>query len=45
MPLSALVPPATDPTPIFEHFRGNFEYAVPAEIPVPILLLLPLFAH
>src|SRR5262245_51682033 len=24
MPLSALEPPRTDPTPIFEHFRGNY---------------------
>jgi O-methyltransferase domain len=24
MPRSALVPPATDPTPIFEHFRGSY---------------------
>jgi hypothetical protein len=24
MPLSALTPPAIDPTPIFEHFRGSY---------------------
>ena len=24
MPLSALVPPSTDPTPIFSLYRGNF---------------------
>jgi len=24
MPLSALTPPAVDPTPIFEYFRGNY---------------------
>ena len=24
MPRSALTPPATDPTPIFEHFRGSY---------------------
>src|ERR1700677_4621269 len=24
MPLSALLKPASDPTPIFEHFRGSY---------------------